>query len=56
MTKDPVIACAIAIVVAMTMVSMKQVAPHMFWGVLITLLIYTLARHLKQSGFSWKKK
>jgi len=52
--KDPVMACAIAVVSAMILVSVKQVAPHVFWGVLITLLIYTCQLLLKQSGFSWK--
>jgi hypothetical protein len=51
--KDPVMACAIAVAGAMLMVSVKQVAPHVFWGLLITLLIYMLVRHLKQNGFSW---
>jgi len=51
--KDPMTACAIAIVSAMILVSVRQVAPHVFWGILITLLIYTCQRHLKQNGFSW---
>ena len=53
--KDPVIACAIAVVGAMIMVSVKQVAPSVFWGLLITLLIYTCQRHLKQNGYLKKK-
>ena len=52
--KDPVVAAAIAVVSAMVLVSVKQVAPHVFWGVLITLLIYLCQHQLKQSGFSWK--
>jgi len=52
--KDPVVAAVIAVVSAMLMVSVKQVAPHVFWGVLITLLIYTCQLLLKQNGFSWK--
>jgi len=48
-----VMACAIAVVGAMIMVSVKQAAPHVFWGSFATLLIYMLVRHLKQSGFSW---
>ena len=52
--KDPVIACAIAVAGAMILVSVKQVAPSVFWGVLITLLIYLCQRLLKQNGFSWK--
>jgi len=51
--KDPVVAAAIAVVSAMVLVSVKQVAPSVFWGVLITLLIYMFQRQLKQGGFSW---
>jgi Na+-translocating ferredoxin:NAD+ oxidoreductase RnfE subunit len=56
MTKDPMVACVIAVVGAMIMMSIKQYAPHIFWGILITLLIYGCQALLKQSGFSWKKK
>jgi len=49
--KDPVIAIAIAAVMMLAVV--KTTYPNVFWGVLITLLIYTLQRLLKQSGFSW---
>jgi lipopolysaccharide export LptBFGC system permease protein LptF len=51
--KDPVMACAIAVAGAMIMVSVRQVAPHIYWGILITLLIYMFQRLLKQNGFSW---
>ena len=51
--KDPVIACAIAVAAAMIMASVRVVAPSVYWGVLITLLIYMLQRLLKQNGFSW---
>jgi len=52
---DPVVAAAIAVVVAMMMMSLKQAAPDVFWGLLITLLIYMCQRLLKQNGFLWKK-
>jgi hypothetical protein len=51
MTKDPVLAAAIAVVSAMILVSIKDFAPHIFWGILITLLIYGCQRLLKQNGF-----
>lgn len=54
MTKDPVLAGAIAVVGAMIMSAIRPVYPHIFWGVLITLLIYGCQRLAKQSGVSWK--
>ena len=56
MTKDPVLAGAIAVVGAMIMSAIKPVYPHIFWGVLITLLIYGCQRLLAQNGFLWTKK
>jgi hypothetical protein len=56
MKKDPVLVGAIAVVSAMIMSAIRPVYPHIFWGVLITLLIYGCQLLLKQSGFSWKKK
>jgi len=56
MRKDPVLVGAIAVVSAMIMSAIRPVYPHIFWGVLITLLIYGCQALLKQSGFSWKKK
>ena len=53
--KDPVVACAIAVASAMILVSVKQVAPHVFWGVLLTLLIYGCQVLLKQNGYLKKK-
>ena len=54
MTKDPVLAAAIAVVSAMIMSAIKPVFPHIYWGVLITLLIYGIQLLLKRSGVSWK--
>jgi len=53
--KDPVVACAIAVVGAMLMMSIKNVFPSIFWGALITLLIYTCQLLLKQNGYLKKK-
>jgi|TARA_R110000824_G_scaffold37497_2_gene115001 hypothetical protein len=55
MIKDPVLACAIAVIGAMIMSVIKPVFPQVYWGVLITLLIHTLVR-LKQNGFLWRRK
>ena len=55
MRKDPVLVGAIAVVSAMIMSAIRPVYPHIFWGLLITLLIYTCQRHLKQNGYLKKK-
>jgi len=55
MTKDPVLAGAIAVVSAMIMSAIRPVYPHIFWGVLITLLIYGCQALLKQNGYLKKK-
>ena len=56
MRKDLVLVNAIAVVGVMIMLAIRPVYPHIYWGVLITLLIYGCQRLLKQSGFSWMKK
>lgn len=56
MKKDPVLAGAIAVVTAMIMSAIKPVYPHIYWGVLITLLIYFCTHLIKQSGLLSKKK
>jgi hypothetical protein len=53
--KDPLMVGAIAVVGAMMMSAIKPVFPHIYWGVLITLLIYMCQRLLKQNGFLRKK-
>tara|TARA_R100001129_G_scaffold30855_1_gene20366 strand:- start:3266 stop:3436 length:171 start_codon:yes stop_codon:yes gene_type:complete len=54
--KDPVLAGAIAVVAAMIMSAIKPIYPQIYWGVLITLLIYGIQLLLKRNGFSWRKK
>jgi len=56
MTNDPIIAAALAIVGSMLLTTIRATQPHIFLGILITLLIYICTRQLKQNGFSWKKK
>tara|TARA_R110002020_G_scaffold237662_2_gene450045 strand:+ start:223 stop:402 length:180 start_codon:yes stop_codon:yes gene_type:complete len=56
MRKDPVLVAAIAVVSAMIMSAIRPVYPHIFWGILITLLIYMCQRLLAQHGVSWKNK
>tara|TARA_R110002020_G_scaffold464760_1_gene685805 strand:+ start:55 stop:222 length:168 start_codon:yes stop_codon:yes gene_type:complete len=55
MRKDPVLVGAIAVVAAMIMSSIRPVFPQVYWGVLITLMIYMCQRLLKQNGFLRKK-
>ena len=54
MRKDPVLVGAIAVVSAMVLSAIKPVFPHIYWGVLITLLIYMCQLLVKQNGLSWK--
>tara|TARA_R100000808_G_scaffold234_2_gene1383 strand:- start:12031 stop:12201 length:171 start_codon:yes stop_codon:yes gene_type:complete len=56
MRKDPVLVGAIAVVSAMMLSAIKDTFPHIFWGTLLTLLIYGCQRLVKQNGFLWKKK
>ena len=59
MKKDPVLVGAIAVVVAMMMSAIKPVFPQVYWGVLITLILYGLKMlldHLGLNGFFWNKK
>ena len=55
MKKDPVLVGAIAVVSAMIMSAIRPVYPHIFWGVLLTLLIYGCQVLLKQNGYLKKK-
>ena len=54
MRKDPVLVAAIAVVSAMIMSAIRPVYPHIYWGVLITLLIYGCQLLVKRGGVSWK--
>tara|TARA_R100000808_G_scaffold7129_1_gene21014 strand:+ start:654 stop:809 length:156 start_codon:yes stop_codon:yes gene_type:complete len=50
MRKDPVLAGAIAVVGAMIMSAIKPVFPQVYYGVLITLILYGIHR-LKSNGY-----
>ena len=49
--KDPVIAIAIAAVMMLAVV--KTTYPSIFWGVLITTIIYGIHQLIKSNGVSW---
>ena len=53
MKKDPVLVGAIAVVSAMILSAIKPVLPQLYYGVLITLILYGLKKlvdHLRSNG------
>lgn len=50
--KDPVLVGAIAVVSAMVLSAIKEIHPDIYYGSLITLVIFGVHRHLKSSGRS----